>query len=166
MFATPLVLTTIFLAGVATPAPEPKPKPFVPQWTNDLAKMKLVQTPVAGKVFGVDFNLETIELQKTSVLILKDGPNVIFIFLPGKIEQGLEGKSWEFPAVPGAGQATPDVHVHVHRPITKAQAFGQGCAIKLEFGKARDNLLPGKLYICLPDGDKSFFAGSFTVQLP
>ena len=127
--------------------------------------MKLPQAPIVGKIFGVDFNLKTVDLEKSGALVLKDGPNTIFVFLPIKFGQGLENKSWEFPATPMPGKATPAVHVHVHQPIVKAEAFGEGCAVKIEFGKEQDSKVPGKLYICLPDPAKSYFAGSFTVEL-
>jgi hypothetical protein len=37
--------------------------------------------------------------------------------------------------------------------------------VKLEFGKAKDDKIPGKIYVCLPDEGKSVVAGTFTLNL-
>ena len=33
--------------------------------------------------------------------------------------------------------------------------------MKLELGKRKDGRLPGKIYVCIDDKEKSFVAGSF-----
>jgi uncharacterized protein (TIGR03067 family) len=37
--------------------------------------------------------------------------------------------------------------------------------LRLVFGKRRGNVLPGKIYLCLDDGDKSFVAGTFEAEI-
>ena len=37
--------------------------------------------------------------------------------------------------------------------------------MRLEFGKLSGGKLPGKIYLCLPDQEKSFIAGTFEVQV-
>src|SRR5262249_4244736 len=44
------------------------------------------------------------------------------------------------------------------------KSFASGYAMKLEFGKIADGQLPGKIYIALPDPEKSVVAGVFTAS--
>jgi hypothetical protein len=37
----------------------------------------------------------------------------------------------------------------------------KGYSMRLDFGKTQGGRLPGKIYMCLPDGMKSYLAGSF-----
>ena len=47
------------------------------------------------------------------------------------------------------GKGVPDVI-----PASRA-------ALKLEFGQRKGDVLPGKVYLCLPDKDKSYVVGTF-----
>jgi hypothetical protein len=37
-------------------------------------------------------------------------------------------------------------------------------ALRLEFGELVNNRLPGKIYLCLPDAEKSYLLGSFNAD--
>jgi hypothetical protein len=39
-------------------------------------------------------------------------------------------------------------------------------AMKLEFGKAKDGMVPARIYVCLPDDGRSVVAGTFMLKLP
>jgi hypothetical protein len=133
-------------------------------WTLDLDKMKPGEAIVAGKILGADFKPDTIQLLNTG-LSLRSGKDLIHIFLNLKPGQGIEGKTFEFDAE-GQGGGRPAIHVHIHstKPIG-ATAYTRGYAMRLEFGKEKDGMIPGKLYLCLPDDRKSWIAGSFTLTL-
>ena len=53
-------------------------------------------------------------------------------------------------------RATLDDSGNVQKP-----AFDSGYALRLEFGLLANNHLPGKIYLCLPDDEKSYVTGSF-----
>ena len=45
------------------------------------------------------------------------------------------------------------------------QKISGGYALKIAFGEAANGRIPGKIYICLPDDDKSFVAGTFEADI-
>jgi len=140
-----------------------------PEWTLDLAKMKKVpEIPAAGKVLGEYFKAEKVRLSPIGTLELEHGRSRMAIFLHLKVGQAIEGKSFEFSADDKQTGRRPSIHVHIHsekasRP--KMQVFSSDYAMRLEFGKEKENTLPGRLYLCLDDGGKSVIAGTFTLDL-
>ena len=45
------------------------------------------------------------------------------------------------------------------------QIISNGYLLKVTFGQATNGHMPGKIYICLPDADKSFAAGTFDAEI-
>jgi hypothetical protein len=43
--------------------------------------------------------------------------------------------------------------------------FMNGYALRLDFGAQANNHLPGKIYLCAPDGQKSYIAGGFNAEI-
>jgi hypothetical protein len=157
------VLSIWMAIGLAVPLPKADgPKPA---WTMDVKKMKAPDGPVAGKLLGGDFRLDKVYLQASGALLLKSGKDCVFIFLPLKFGQAIEGKSWEFGPEGNDKQRPPAIHLHIHstKPAGVA-SYTKGYAMRLEFGKAQGGTVPGKLYLCLPDNGKSFIVGTFTVK--
>ncbi len=139
-----------------------------PEWTLDLTKMKVPETPAAGKVLGEYFKVEKVRLTSVGTLELEHGRSRIVIFLPIKVGQAIERKSFEFSADDKQTGKRPSIHVHIHsekvsRP--KMQVFSSDYAMRLEFGKQQENTVPGRLYLCLDDGGRSVVAGTFTLDL-
>ena len=138
------------------------------EWTTDLTRMKFPDAPVAGQVGGHTFKAEKAEYSSfVSTIMLRQGKEVIpdesltvFLFL--KKGESPEGRKFEFgPKSKGLG---PHVHVQQRKPgdkLPKTTTFTSGYALKLEFGKVKGGKLPGKIYVCLPDKDKSVAAGTF-----
>ena len=51
---------------------------------------------------GVDFKMAKVELQGTGALVMTGGKETVFIFLPEKTAQALEGKAYAYgPQDPG-----------------------------------------------------------------
>jgi len=143
------------------------------EWTTDLAKMKVPSRPASGKLLGQDFKVEGVSLAPTGALTLRQGKDffpdlAVIIFLPLRAGQGIEGKSYDVPATDTPGQQRPHIHLQ-RRPagekLPKGQAIINGYAMKLEFGKAKGDRVPGRLYLCLPDETKSVIAGTFTLEV-
>jgi hypothetical protein len=47
----------------------------------------------------------------------------------------------------------------------KSQTFRSGYAMKVEFGPITDRTMPGKIFLCLPDGGQSWVAGTFVAEI-
>jgi DNA-directed RNA polymerase subunit RPC12/RpoP len=47
----------------------------------------------------------------------------------------------------------------------KTQDFHAGYALQIEFGQPAGNRLPGKMYLCTPDDEKSYVAGTFNAEI-
>ncbi|HUC84234.1 MAG TPA: hypothetical protein VL970_03500, partial [Candidatus Acidoferrales bacterium] len=44
-------------------------------------------------------------------------------------------------------------------------SFDAGYALRLQFGTLKDDRLPGKIYLCLPDPQKSYLLGAFEANV-
>jgi hypothetical protein len=134
-----------------------------PQDERDPTKVKPV-LPVAGRLMGVDFKMAKVELQGTGALVMTGGKETVFIFLPEKSAQALEGKAYAYgPQDPGP---RPSVHIHVHTLMPpRAEAHSTGYTMRVEFGRVKDGKLAGRLEVVLPDDQRSSLKGSFTLDL-
>lgn len=84
--------------------------------------------------------------------------------LPARRTEELSGKTFEFaPGQTNAPQVGWRWKDEQHQPVT--QIISNGYLLKVTFGQAGNGRLPGKIYICLPDPDKSFAAGTFNAEI-
>jgi len=154
-------------------ASQPKPGPVAPKasdanWTLSLESNAIPETVVEGRIHGKDFIMERAALQNGS-LTLRYGTK-------GAVELGaiinLSGAQPEELTVILAAFTTnaekaakitlrwKDDSGTVQKP-----AFESGYALRLEFGMLLNNHLPGKIYLCLPDDEKSYLMGSFVANI-
>lgn len=139
-----------------------------PEWTLDLAKMKVPNAPVVGSILGENFKPEKVKLSPFGTLELEQGRSRLIIFLPIKAGQAIEGKSFEFGPDDKQIGKRPSIHVLIlteklSRP--KMQAFSSDYSLRLEFGKQQNDAVVGRIYLCLNDGGRSVIAGTFTLDL-
>jgi len=86
---------------------------------------------------------------------------VNIVFFNRQVEE-LSGKSAEVkPSDPTA----PRVVLHWMEGDRKNQVFHNGYAMKVEFGTISNNVIPGKIFLCLPDGGESWVAGTFRAEV-
>ena len=142
--------------------PTPKQKEVVrAEWTMDLGKMSFPEQALAGIVTCDNFKLEWAHYNG-NVLTLKEqgGRAQLIIFLFLQKGDPLAGRSWMI--VPDQNQdKTPHVHFHGR---ARNGAFGGKYAMKLDFAQAKDGKTQGRIYLCLPDADRTFVAGTFDVE--
>jgi hypothetical protein len=140
------------------------------EWTQDLAKMTFPDSPAAGKILGKDFQVEAVKREGSGAIVLSQGkgpfPNAaILIFLkPG---DPIEGKTYEIRKNTPPLQRPP-IHLKIIPPGQKlpmGPAIVLDYAMKLEFSKAENGVVTGKIYACLPDENKSVVAGTFKLKL-
>jgi hypothetical protein len=144
-----------------------------PVWTLDLAKMKFPDKAAHGKIHGMDFSVEDVKLDAQGTLTLRQGKDffpdaAIMIFLGLKPGEAIEGRTFQIEPDSKPGKETPSVHLKHKGPNDKLPigvAFGNKYAMKLEFGKAKDGMIPANIYICLPDSGQSIVAGRFALKL-
>lgn len=158
-----------------TPKPAGKPappKPVAPaandtNWTFDLDAATIPGAPVAGRIHGRDFLIERAGLSN-GTLTLRSGTR-------GPVEFGV---TINFEGAQPASLAGKTINVSTNAekaarvtlrwpengPAAKA-SFDSGYALRLEFGKLANHRLPGKIYLCTPDAEKSYLLGSFTANV-
>jgi hypothetical protein len=155
--------------GRATGADGPAPAP----WSLDLAGRGYPDRPAAGQVHGQEFTPDQVKLEG-SVLRFRQGKEFfadreVQVFLFADPESLAQGLHVEARADAQVGSQVPHVHLawmEAGGGVPKTEIFDSKYAMKLDLGKADGSKLPGKVYVCLPDAQHSFLAGTFTADAP
>jgi hypothetical protein len=111
---------------------------------------------------------------ENGILELREGKDffpdkslTVFLFL----EDGATSEGRTLRISPKQESGGPQVHVHMRYKLAGDQGFGETemftdkFAMILEFGKKQAGKIPGRIYVALPDKQKSFVAGTFAVVL-
>ena len=152
--------------------PPEKPAPVAPpasdtNWVLTLADAVIPEATVSGRIHGQNFITERAAFQN-GVLTLRSGTK-------GPLEFGAQINFSGAPAESLAGQSidvstNADKAAHVQlrwkSPAGEVQKdnYDAGYALRLEFGALANNHLPGKIYLCLPDAEKSYLMGTFNAD--
>jgi hypothetical protein len=130
------------------------------KWMADASKMKIPDAAVAGKLLGAGFTVDKAKLDGN--LVLENGQSdakiMIFLFTP---KEKIEGKTYKLNIKGVRGETRPHIHIHSK---SGAAVYSNGYSMLLEFGKGKEGKVAGKIYLCLPDKDKSVIAGTFTAK--
>lgn len=146
----------------------PYPVPANIQWTLDLTNAAFPEALAAGRLHGSGFRCERAVL-RGNVLSLSQGkawPWDLAVSITFNVRQGEElgGKTVDIPPDrPHALHTVLRWKNEQQQPAT--QGFSHGYALKLKFGEAANGRIGGQIYLCLPDGEKSFVAGTFDAQI-
>jgi hypothetical protein len=148
-----------------------KPNPKRVKWKSDLRTTALPSHAVIGRIHGGIFVCNRALLQGGN-LTLSQGTNwavasEITLRLPVRQGEELSGRTIEVTADqrPPIPQVTL-AYAKQGQPGTARQDFNRGgYAMKLVFGQAANGRLPGRIYICLPDPEKSVVAGAFEAEI-
>jgi hypothetical protein len=154
------------------PATEPAkgPKGSEIGWNADVKKLVIPNAPVSGKLHGQTFIPDKVKFENGTLTfrrgkeLFADQEVSIMLFLQGDERPG--GKTFEIGTAADFG--SPHVHLHYKeagQDFPKTEMFMDKYAMKLEFGKAADDKLPGKIYLCAPDAAKSVVAGTFIAEV-
>jgi hypothetical protein len=161
-------------AAPAEPAPPPPPKelPLLPAvWTLDVAQAKIPEGRANGAISGTNFVVETARLDKVGtayLLRLLQGapasPDLGFmIYLHPNAGESVTGhtftvsqelKERNMPQVVKLWKTNP-------RYAATQKSFSSGYAMKLELGQIDNGVIPGKIFLALPDTEQSVVAGVF-----
>ncbi len=169
-------------ADAAAAAPETPPAPpapntnavIAPKWTLDAKKAEIPEGKLNGSIAGTNFVCESGRLDRSGtaayVLTLRQGKGLtpdrgVAIYLRG----GEIPTNRTFTASEDAGatgvSSVSKIWKTDPRYQAKTQSYSKGYAMKLDFGPMSESgTVSGKLYLALPDTEKSVLAGNFTVN--
>ena len=136
-------------------------------WMLNLGAVTMPDSTAAGRVHGQNFNCDRAVLQG-GMLTLRVGAR-------GAPDFGMVINFSGVPAEALAGQ-TINVATNADKAagvtlrwkegdLSLRENFTNNYAMRLEFGQIADNRMPGKIYLCLPDGQKSYVAGTFNAEI-
>lgn len=137
-------------------------------WTLDLAGVKIPDETAAGKINGRDFICQRSTLHG-GTLDLRQGPEWppdlgLTLYLTTGRAEDLAGRTVHIPA---GTQNPPRVKLRWKNeqgePQTRNIRSGYTCTV--EFGEVNNEHLRGKIYICIPDKDRSWVAGTFDAEI-
>ena len=167
-------------APVAKPAQPPVATSTVPasppatmvtdtNWTLELGRATMPDTPAKGRVHGREFKLQRCTIRNGS-LSLRQGdswpPDVgVSILLPPRPAEDYSKKTFLITANLTANVPRVILRWKDDQKLAATENIDRGYALKLEFGQVAGGQLPGKLYLCTPDEWKSFVLGSFKAEI-
>jgi DNA-directed RNA polymerase subunit RPC12/RpoP len=154
-------------AAPAAPAPEKELPVMPPVWSLDVSKATIPTSKVNGVISGTNFVAET-AMCTAEVLRLFQGASAspdreILVYLHLNPGQSPTGHTWtvsqemrdrSVPQVVKRWKTNP-------RYAPQLKAYSSGYAMKLELGEITNGVLPGKIYVALPDTEQSVVAGVF-----
>jgi DNA-directed RNA polymerase subunit RPC12/RpoP len=161
-------------AGPAAHGPPPKPPkaPLVAppasdtNWMLDLA-VATPNAPVAGRIHGENFIAERAIFQN-GTLTFRSGTRGtveigVLINFSGVQAESLSGQS--IHVATNADKAANIMLRWKDGDQQRKVSFTNGYAMRLEFEPLDGNRLPGKIYLCTPDNEKSYVAGTFRADV-
>ena len=141
-----------------------------PEWTTDLSKMTPPEHAARGRIHGKEFVADRAVL-KGGVLTLRQGgdffPDLALDVMAWiKQDESPEGKKVRVEAdderdIPWLRLAWREVK---GKGLPETENYQKGYALVLELGKREQGRIPGKIYACFTDKEKSVVAGTFMVE--
>jgi DNA-directed RNA polymerase subunit RPC12/RpoP len=153
------------LAVLNRPVPPPANSA---NWRLVLGSTGIPNSPVVGRIHGQDFIVEQAVFQ-TGLLELWLGTRRslelgMVINFSGAPAEELSGKTINVMTNAGKAAQVTLRWKDAGGTVQKAD-FDTGYALRLEFGAMANDHLPGKIYLCTPDAQKSYLVGSFNADV-
>lgn len=151
------------------PAPPPAPPSGDDAfWLTNLTGVTIPDAPAAGRVSGKSFTIERATI-KGGHLDLRQGPNWppdvgLSVQLFAKQPEDLAGKT---VSIEPDREKFPRVILRTRNEEGKAvnENCFNGYSLRVEFGAVASGRLPGKIYFCGPDPEKSYVMGTFDAEI-
>lgn len=156
-----------FVRQTTTPTSSASPA-YPSLWKSELAGVPFPETPAQGRFRGADFSVVH-AVYTDGKISLRDGSGTnsrYFVITLNLDTNKLSGASYEFS--PNGASGLMNIKMNWHQNGSKKgtfQNFAGGYAMKLQFGDRDQNNLPAKIYLCLPDAQKSCLAGIFNMTI-
>jgi DNA-directed RNA polymerase subunit RPC12/RpoP len=155
--------------AVAAVPPKIYPIPTNINWTLNLSEASIPEATAVGSIHASGFFCERATLQGGHLTLRqgRSGPADLGITVQLFAQQGeeLSGKTVEIK--PDRAPPLPKIVLLWKDDQQKAarKNITEGYALKVAFGDAANGRIPGKIYISLPDENKSFVAGTFNAEI-
>ena len=108
------------------------------------------------------FALKTATLRGANLRLNSENGPSLEIF---GLDQPVAGQSYEIQ--PADSSANPRIKLSWNEgDVIQDATYSRGYGMKLQFAQAVNRKVSGKIYLCLPDGSKSYIAGTFEVRIP
>ena len=145
------------------------PVPTNTSWSLDLTNAVTPANRAEGRIHGSGFRCERATLQGGN-LTLRQGktwPPDLGVTIVMFAQQGEDLAGKTIVVAPDRPPPVPRVVLRYKDDQGKAvnQTFNSGYALRVAFGQPANGRMPGEVYIGLPDGAKSFAAGTFDAEI-
>ncbi len=139
-------------------------------WTLQLKGASIPIGPVGGRIKGSDFVSEKPSLQGGLLKFAQGADSFpdleMSVVLPVILSGQLSGKTFTVPSKePGGNPQISMRWKQAGKNTPEERSWTEGYAMRLEFDKMLNGKLPGRIYLCVPDEEKSFIRGTFEVPL-
>jgi len=145
------------------------PKPEQDRYEIDPDKHVIPETAATGKLRGKTFTPDRVELEGNR-LSLRQGKDFfadleISMFLSDKLKLAEGVKVVVRPTTKWTA-GIPSLHVSSRegKNLPDTKFINDDYAMTLELGKPDKGKIPGKIYLCLPDSQRSYVVGTFVAQ--
>ena len=156
----------------ASPAAPENTAPSAPiVWTLDLAAAKIPQNRVGGTISGSNFVAETVRIDQVGaaqVLRLTQGQIMspdreVLIYLHLRPGEKIGGQNLSITQDTKSGAVSEVAKRWKTNPLyaPSIKPFYSGYAMKLDLGEFTNDIVPGKIYLALPDSEQTVVAGTF-----
>lgn len=152
-----------------TPTPQPGPNTAADRYELDPAKHVVPATPATGRLSGKPFIPDRVELEGNR-LVFRQGKD-FFADLSVEImldEQTKASEGMKLVVRPAQKwtDGVPMLHVSSRdgTGLPDTKFVNEGYAMTLELAKADKGKSAGKVYLCLPDVEKSYLVGTFAAE--
>jgi len=147
-----------------------------PVWTLEPLSSSIPEGRPNGLLAGTNFLAETVRIDpvgSAQVLRLTQGPvtapdREFLVYLHPKPGEALPGHSWDVSKDMMTGSSVHQIKTRWKPSANLAlqlKTFDKGYALKLEFGQLTNGVLPGKIFLALPDTEQSVVAGAFNASI-
>ncbi len=136
-------------------------------WMLSLGTNAIPDAPVAGRIHGQDFIVERASFQNGSLMLRAGTRGTVefgaFINFNGAPPEALSGQTINVTTNADKAARVTLRWKDDSGTVQKAN-YDDSYALRLEFGPLANNRLPGKIYLCAPDEEKSYLLGSFNAD--
>jgi hypothetical protein len=139
-------------------------------WTLDLGSRQISSGPALGLFRGEYFSVSRANYRNGTLRIRSgtgDNTREWQITFPTTDEETLDNKSYIVSPQDGAGTNSTRIAMTWNKGATEnfTQSYDSGYAMKLEFGGREQNTVSTRIYLCVPDTQKSYLDGSFKTNV-
>jgi DNA-directed RNA polymerase subunit RPC12/RpoP len=152
-------------------APVALPAPVAPPANDALWSLTptnvIPDAPVTGRIHAQDFIVERVTFRDGALMLRAGTKGAVefgaFVNFAGAQAESLAGQSLKI--MPDAERAAR-LQLRWKNAAGEVQRaeYTNGYALRLEFGSLLNGRLPGKIYLCAPDAEKSYLLGSFVAD--